>query len=293
MDRVLEFSIEMETLRRILSSIAVASEEALFRVSEHQFECNVTDPAHVFMARIILDHGGSFECQSPPNAPTDIPVDINLLQDYVKNLPSTCSELKFTYHEARGLRVRSDATKRIFRLLEGVKWAKVPTLNYDAYAVLPASTITMGMKQTVAITDHVVVMIDADTFRVWTNGDSGAFEMIINKDQLETHHPDAVPRAGMYSLDFLTQVIKTLAKDDTVTVSLHDAYPVVLETRIDAGRGTIRFLIAPRDEPVDPFKDPLDEDPKPKRGRKAADDPAKAKKQAAEDPAQAKLPKEE
>ena len=84
-------------------------------------------------------------------------------------------------------------------------------------------------------------------FEVVSEGDTDTVSHMVPKDLLEElQAKDAV--RSLFPLDYFSNMVKAISSAPTVALYLGTDYPVRMEFKIAAGKGEVKYLLAPRIE---------------------------------------------
>jgi proliferating cell nuclear antigen len=88
--------------------------------------------------------------------------------------------------------------------------------------------------------------VSGDTFYMEARGDMDQVRLEMGRDQLIDLKAGEV--CSLFSLDYLTDIVKPTNKVNEVTLSLGKDFPVLIDFEIANGAGKISYFLAPRIE---------------------------------------------
>ena len=123
---------------------------------------------------------------------------------------------------------------------------RVPQLELPAKVVLNGADLRRAVKAAEKISDHLLMGVSDDTFYMEAKGDTDQVRLEMGRDQLIDLK--AGEACSLFSLDYLTDIVKPTNKVNEVTLSLGKDFPIVIDFEIANGAGRISYLLAPRIE---------------------------------------------
>ena len=240
--------IRMETLRELVEVVSTLVSEVKLSVSKDGIEVKAVDPSHVAMLVLKLE-GTVFE--EFTGEPTSLGLDVEKLKDVLRlSKPGDTIDLQYDGGKAR-LIVKVGKVTRHMSVIDpaGMAEPKVPNVTPPAVAVVRMDEIRQGIRGSESISDHVTIQVDPDGFALSSEGDTDRVDLHLGKEgpgvsRLETK--ESVK--SMYPLDFFSAMMKSITSAEEVTLHVGNEYPLKIEFSMAAGRGSGRFLLAPRVE---------------------------------------------
>jgi len=123
---------------------------------------------------------------------------------------------------------------------------RVPQLELPAKVVLNGSDLRRAVRAAEKISDHMIMGVSGDTFFMEAKGDTDKVRLEMGRDQLIDLK--AGEASSLFSLDYLSDIVKPTNKVNEVTLSLGRDFPVLIDFEIANGAGRISYLLAPRIE---------------------------------------------
>lgn len=243
---MLKAELRADTLKALVNIISTLVDEVKFTVTPEGMSLKAVDPAHVAMIELNVgkDAFASYEADE-----TELGVDLDKVKDVLK-LASSGDTIAMEQDPERGRLVFKvgNITRRM-NLLDTATMSvpKVPQLQLAAAVELPASELQRGIKASESISDHITLVADADLFELKCEGDTDSADLAMSpSDTVSIEAPSRV--ASTFPLDYFSNLMKAIPAETTVRLELDVDYPVKVVFGIADGRGTVRYLLAPRIE---------------------------------------------
>jgi proliferating cell nuclear antigen len=238
--------VRSEVLKELLAVIQTLVDEAKFNISKDGIKIKAVDPAHVAMVEMSLDAGAfeKFEADE-----SELGIDIEKLSDVLK-LAKAGDVVSMDLDEQKNRMVfRVDNITRRMSLVEtaGMSEPKVPNLSLPSTIRLKARELSMGIKASESVSDHISLTATPEGFELVSEGDTDSVNLHLSKEQLEGLDCSEETRS-LFSLDYFSNMVKSIDNDAVVTLNLGTDYPVKLEFDFADGNGKVRYLLAPRIE---------------------------------------------
>ncbi len=240
--------IKTETLRELVEVVSTLVSEVKLSISKDGVEVRAVDPSHVAMLVLKLE-GGIFE--EFTGEPTSIGVDVEKLKDVLRLAkPGENIDLQYDGGKSR-LIVQVGKVTRSMSVIDpaGMPEPKVPNVSPPAVAVVSMDEIRQGIRGSESISDHVTIQVEPEVFRLYSEGETDRVDLHLSKGgpgltRLESKEPVK----SMYPLDFFSAMMKSITSADEVTLHVGNEYPLKVEFSMANGKGSGRFLLAPRVE---------------------------------------------
>ncbi|RLF40379.1 MAG: proliferating cell nuclear antigen (pcna) [Thermoplasmata archaeon] len=240
--------IKADFIRTVIDATAILVDEAKFKLTSDGIYGRTVDPAHVGMIDFKLDKEAfdEYECDED----TEIGVDLEKLKSILR-IATGEETISFTYAKDEGrMTVNLGNLTRKLALLDVSEMAdtKIPSLELPAEIGVPITEIWQAIRAAEAISDHIKLIADPESFQMIAEGDTDVVELKLTKDQLYTLKCGEKVKS-MFPLDYLSDMIKIAkGKTDEGTLNLGNNFPLKLS--LDMANGTIKivYLLAPRIE---------------------------------------------
>lgn len=124
-----------------------------------------------------------------------------------------------------------------------------PKLQFPATADVLAGVIQDGLKDAEIVSDKVKFELNEEGFFIFAESEKGATELKLKKGDKALQKLEVKkPSRAMYSLKYLSDMVKAAGSSEIVTISLGTDLPIQLDFPIAGNKGKLRFLLAPRIE---------------------------------------------
>jgi proliferating cell nuclear antigen len=123
-----------------------------------------------------------------------------------------------------------------------------PAIELPGRAILPGDALNNAIKAASVISDKIALGIDPDamTFYMEAEGDTDHIKLALGEDELIALTP--VQARSLFSLDYLKDMGRVMARAGEVEVHLGIDHPVRFAFDIADGNGHVEYLLAPRIE---------------------------------------------
>jgi proliferating cell nuclear antigen len=127
----------------------------------------------------------------------------------------------------------------------GMSDPKIPNLNLSAKVKLKTSELSQGIRASESVSDHISIQVSHDGFELKSEGDTDSVELKLPKALLEeVDTKDTVK--SLYSLEYFSNMIRSVGSAEFVTMFLGNNYPIRIEFDIAGTEGHVVYLLAPR-----------------------------------------------
>ena len=238
--------IESEKLKETIEAVSSIVDEARINLTPDGMSIRAVDPANVAMLSLDLK-SSAFEDFTATEG--ELGVDLNRLSD-ILGMAEKAETIELELdEESHKLVVRMSGLTYKIALLDPASIRKEPTvpqLDLPAKIVLSGNELRRAVKAAEKVSDHMSMGVEGDIFYLEAEGDSDRMRLDILKDQLISLQPGDA--RSLFSLDYLTDLIKSAGKAHEVTIELGRDYPVKIHFQIAQGNGDVGYLLAPRIE---------------------------------------------
>ncbi|MEK6987768.1 MAG: proliferating cell nuclear antigen (pcna) [Candidatus Thermoplasmatota archaeon] len=241
-----EAKLKAEVLKEVVDVVSTLVDEAKFNVGKESITIKAVDPAHVAMLDLSLDRGAfeSFKADE-----TELGIDMDKMKEILR-LAKAGEVIAINHDEDKNrLIVTVGNTTRRMALVDtaGMSDPKVPSLNLPAKVVVRTDELRQAIRASESVSDHIALKASTDGFEIVSEGDTDTVSHMVPKDMLEElQAKDAV--RSLFPLDYFSNMVKAISSAPTVALYLGTDYPVKMEFKIAAGKGEVKYLLAPRIE---------------------------------------------
>lgn len=242
--------VALDTIEEFVSYLAPLVDEAKLTFTEDGLRVAAVDPANVAMGDVKLD-AAAFEDYEATD--TTIAVNVSRFADVLAAGRDSLVQLWF------------DATRRVLDVQIGSTEYElacidpdsvraepdIPDLDLDSQVTLEADELSHGA--TVAgiaqSGDSTRVVLGTQTspaaFVMNATGDTDTMDITLEADDVIDLQVGG-DVSSMFSLDYVTSILKPIDDDTEVTVDVGDEYPTRFELQFAEGFGTVTYNLAPR-----------------------------------------------
>ena len=241
--------IRADTLKGLVNVISTLIDEVKFTISPEGITIKAVDPAHVAMIELNID-AGAFESYSADQ--TEIGLDLDKVKDVLK-LSSSGDIISMEQDEGYGrLIFRIGNITRRMNLVEtsSMNDPRVPPLELSSMIEVSVTELQRGIKASENISDHIALTITDEYFELSCEGDTDSVNLKMEKSQLTSLEisGDKQKYSSMFPLDYFSNIIKAVPSDSSIRIDLDNDYPVTLKFALAEGKGSVKYLLAPRIE---------------------------------------------
>ncbi len=238
--------IDAEKLKEALEAVSTLVDEAKFRLTPEQLSVRAVDPANVAMVSLELDREAFDSFQASEG---ELGIDLTKLTDILQMADKTDKIELEVDEEAHKLAVRMSGLSYTVSLLDPSsirKEPKVPNLELPARVVMRGEELRRAIKASEKVGEYMSMSVTQDAFILEAEGDTDKVRLEIPRDQLIELHPGEA--RSLFSLDYLGDISKVLAKTDEVELEIGKDYPIKINFTIAEGNGRVGYMLAPRVE---------------------------------------------
>ena len=239
-------AINAELLKDAIASLAVIVDEVRFRIKPEGISVKAVDPANVAM--VIFELGSSaFDEYSADEL--EIGIDLNKITDLL-GITDKGDTVRMELEEgSHKLLIDVGGLSYTLSLLDPSTIRaepRIPQLELPAKVVMNGTDLRRAVKAAEKISDHMLMGVSGDTFYMEAKGDTDQVRLEMGRDQLIDLKTGEA--SSLFSLDYLTDIVKPTNKVNEVSLSLGRDFPVIIDFEIANGAGRISYLLAPRIE---------------------------------------------
>jgi proliferating cell nuclear antigen len=239
-------AINAELLKDAIASLAVIVDEVRFRIKPEGISVKAVDPANVAM--VIFELGSSaFDEYSADES--EIGIDLNKITDLL-GITDKGDTIRMELEEGNHkLLIYVGGLSYTLSLLDPSTIRaepRVPQLELPAKVVMNGADLRRAVKAAEKISDHMLMGVTGDAFFMEAKGDTDQVRLEMGRDQLIDLKTGEA--SSLFSLDYLTDIVKPTNKVNEVSLSLGRDFPVIIDFEIANGAGRISYLLAPRIE---------------------------------------------
>lgn len=239
-------TIDADILKSSIETLSVLVDEARFRISTEGLSVRAVDPANVAMVSFELA-SSAFDDYAADDC--EIGMDLTKINDIFgvaeKNEKATL-ELD---EMSQKMSIHIGGFSYTLSLLDPSTIRaepRIPQLELPAEVVLNGKELQKAVKAAEKISDHMSLGVDDEIFYMEAEGDTDKVRLEMPRNQLiDLKSGEA---RSLFSLDYLSDIVKPASKSNEVTLELGRDYPIRISFIIAEGAGKISYLLAPRIE---------------------------------------------
>jgi proliferating cell nuclear antigen len=239
-------TIDADILKSSIETLSVLVDEARFRISTEGLSVRAVDPANVAMVSFELT-ASAFDDFAADDC--EIGMDLTKINDILgvaeKNEKATLELDELSQR----MSIHIGGFSYTLSLLDPSTIRaepRIPQLELPAEVVLNGKELQKAVKAAEKISDHMSLGVDEDIFYMEAEGDTDKVRLEMPREQLiDLKSGEA---RSLFSLDYLSDIVKPASKSNEVTLELGRDYPIRISFTIAEGAGKISYLLAPRIE---------------------------------------------
>ncbi|SES79662.1 monomeric archaeal DNA polymerase sliding clamp [Methanococcoides vulcani] len=239
-------TIDAYLLKDSIETLSVLVDEARFRISPEGIAVRAVDPANVAMVSFDLATD-AFEDFSGDDC--ELGLDLSRVTDILAVADRDDKVHMELDEDAKKLMIQIGGFSYTLSLLDPSTIRaepRIPQLELPAEIVLNGKDLQKAVKAAEKISDHMLLGVEGENFFMEAEGDTDRVKLTMSRDQLIDIK--ANDTRSLFSLDYLSDIIKPASKSNEVTLHLGKDFPIKINFSIANGAGTIGYLLAPRIE---------------------------------------------
>ncbi|RXE55419.1 DNA polymerase [Methanoculleus taiwanensis] len=245
---MLKATIDAEIFRESIDAMAALVTECRLHTEEDTLRTRAVDTANVAMVSLELK-SGAFESYTA--TPGELGLDIAKMKNVLGMMGKGDTLTMDLPEEERKLEISFKGYRYSITLLDVNTIRKdpnPPTIELPGRVIISGNALNNAIKAAAVISDKIALGIDPDamTFYMEAEGDTDHIKLALGEDELVSLNP--VSARSLFSLDYLKDMGKVMAKAAEVEVHLGVDHPVRFAFDIADGNGRVEYLLAPRIE---------------------------------------------
>jgi len=241
-----EARVKSDSLREIVDVVSTLVDEVKFNVDKDGISVKAVDPAHVAMVDLRVERA-AFDAYKADES--EIGLDMDKVKEILK-LARGGEEIAFQHDEEKNRMIATigNITRRMALVdTAGMSDPKVSNLALPAKVTIRTEELRQGIRASESVSDHIALSASPDGFEMTSEGDTDSVRLKLPKDMLDELVCKETVRS-LFPLDYFSNMVKAISTAPTVTLHLGKDFPVKMEFTIAAGKGTVKYLLAPRIE---------------------------------------------
>ncbi|MCD4703414.1 MAG: DNA polymerase sliding clamp [Methanosarcinaceae archaeon] len=239
-------TIDAALLKDSIETLTVLVDEARFRISPEGIAVRAVDPANVAMVSFDLTPN-AFDDFSASDC--EIGLDLTKITDILGVAERSDKVIIELDEQSKKLSIGIGQISYTLALLDPSTIRaepRIPQLDLAAEIVINGKDLMKSVKAAEKISDHMSLGVEGETFFIEAKGDTDNMRQEMTREQLIDLKTGDVH--SLFSLDYLTDMVKPASKSNEVTLHLGSDLPLKLNFNIANGEGKIGYLLAPRIE---------------------------------------------
>lgn len=235
-----------DVLKEVIKVVSTLVDEVKLNISASGISLKAVDPAHVAMVDLELGKGAFEELEA---SDCELGLDIDKVKE-VLSLAKAGDIIDIDHDEEHNkLVLKIENITRHMSLVDtmGMSDPKMPQLNLPAKIKLAAAELNQGIKASESISNHIALVANSEGFELSSQGDTDSVSLKLRKDLL-LHLETSEPVRSLFSLDYFSNMIRSVPATGVVNLSIGQDYPARMDFEIADGNGTVTYLLAPRIE---------------------------------------------
>ncbi len=220
-------AINAELLKDAIASLAVIVDEVRFKIKPEGISVKAVDPPTLQWGGFLSLGSSAFEEYSADEC--EIGIDLNKITDLL-GIADRNDTVRMELDEGSNkLLIDVGGLSYTLSLLDPSTIRaepRVPQLELPAKVVLNGADLRRAVKAAEKISDHMLMGVSGDTFYMEAKGDTDQVRLEMGRDQLIDLK--AGEACSLFSLDYLTDIVKPTNKVNEVTLSLGRDFPPIL-----------------------------------------------------------------
>ncbi|MCK8519517.1 DNA polymerase sliding clamp [Methanoculleus sp. 7T] len=245
---MLKATIDAEIFRESIDAIAALVTECRLHAADDHIWTRAVDTANVAMVSLDL-RSTAFSSFSATDG--ELGLDITKMKNILGMMGKGDALTLNLLDEDRKLELSFGGYRYSLTLLDVNTIRKdpnPPAIDLPGKAVISGDALNSAIKAAAVISDKIALGIDPDamTFYMEAEGDTDHIKLALGEDELVALNP--VRARSLFSLDYLKDMGRVMARADAVEVYLGIDHPVRFAFDIADGNGHVEYLLAPRIE---------------------------------------------
>ena len=245
---MLKATIDADIFRESIDAIAALVTECRLHTAEDHIRTRAVDTANVAMISLDLQ---STAFNSFSATAGEVGLDITKMKNILGMVGKSDTLALNLLDEDRKLELNFGGYRYSITLLDVNTIRKdpnPPAIDLPGKAVIRGDALNNAIKAAAVISDKIALGIDPEamTFYMEAEGDTDHIKLALGEDELIALSP--VQARSLFSLDYLKDMGRVMARAGEVEVYLGIDHPVRFTFDIADGNGRVEYLLAPRIE---------------------------------------------
>lgn len=253
---VAEIVTDGSTFKPLVNVLESVADEIKLQVTDYGLEVQVVDAANVFMADVFLaaDAFTEYEVAQETRLGVTVPELKKLIRRARKGkddeLTVSIQDRELSATVSRGYENHNVVSRGTMQLLDpdSVRGEPdLPDLDHDVHTRVDTRPLIDALSYGVSASDHVEIAVkgvNQHTNALYIGAETGMRSESVAIDNIDTDGT----AGSKYSKDYVTQILRGIkeTEPESVSLSLNDEYPLLLEMESSVTPMQVRYLLAPR-----------------------------------------------
>lgn len=238
--------VKSEVLKGIIDVTSPLVNEVKFNITSKGISLRAVDPAHVAMVDLQIKDKAFEEFKADE---MELGIDMDKLAGIMR-LSGSDDMVSLEYdQDTNRLIIKIGNLVRRMGLIDtaGMPDPKMPNLDLPGKVVLKASELSQGVRASEAVSDHLALTVNKDSFELFAEGDTDTVNLKLPKDLL-TELTTSSKCKSLFSIDYFSNMIKPVKGEDPMTIMIGNDNPIRVEFDFADKKGHVTYLLAPRIE---------------------------------------------
>lgn len=238
--------ITASTFATVVDTAEVLVDECKITLDSEGLQIRAVDPANVGMVDIQVDQSAftNYECDNEV-----LGVDLSRLSDFI-GVAESDDLVNFELVEDTGkLQIRTAGFKGNMALIDPGSIRDEPTipdLDFPAEVVLTGRDLSRAVEAATMVSDHITIGVDEEdaTMYFLADGDTDSVDFRLSEEDVASFN--AGPAESIYSLDYLSDVVKSIPSQSEVTTKIGSDIPILFSVVLGDSDIAVTYVLAPR-----------------------------------------------
>ncbi|MCH1541391.1 MAG: hypothetical protein L7S56_08205 [Candidatus Poseidonia sp.] len=243
---MLNVTARQDLMNKIVETLNVVVEDALFSFNEDGLEVRVVDASHVAMINMRVDSAAFATWEIEPEA---LGLELKKIKELI-SLGGADDQIEMAYGDTTGvLTLNLGKIDRNIRPLDKstINSPPMPKIDIPSTVVMDGAALAQAFRAAKQVGDLVNLSIDGDTFTVHVQGQTDSVTVSFAKDEMESL-VCSEPARSQYSLTYLVPLSKVFGPLGNVTLGFGESFPLKVSFSFNNGAAEVEYFLAPRVE---------------------------------------------
>lgn len=239
-------AIQGGTITTVLTTLRAIVDEARIHIDENGISMRAVDPANIAMDDLDLT-AAAFE--SYDATPGVIGVDLDRFADAVGMANADDLVQLSLDQQTRKLLIHVDGLEFTMACIDpGSIRAEpeIPEFDLPAEVTITRDALDRGVTAADMVSDHVTLRMDETSEQCIIEAEGDTDDVSLEIDSEDLTAVTAADAHAVFSLDYMTDLVRSIPTGTAVTLTAGTDFPVVVAYGFADGNGHVRRMLAPR-----------------------------------------------